>query len=178
MGVHTEKYFFESCWIKPNLDFNYTSLIYFTLNGTPFGAKLNRISLITIQIRFEVTRFKNDSSACVCGSSYLFLIFHLNFMESVSLYYELAKWTKFLLAVIYGSPRRHSNSSKTVKKNGKNLNTFLWIWYLVQINQNISYFKLKKIYLYKNQFLGGKWKKNLGFIFAVFFHYFQSLAIL
>ena len=35
--------------------------------------------------------------------------------------YEWAKRTKFLLAVIYGSPRRHSDSSKTFKKNRKNV---------------------------------------------------------
>ena len=40
------------------------------------------------------------------------------------IYYELAKRTKFLLAVIYRSPRRHSNMSKTNKNTGKDVNTF------------------------------------------------------
>ena len=41
--------------------------------------------------------------------------------------YEYAKQTKFLLAAIYGSPRRHSNGSKTFKKIRKNWNTFMAI---------------------------------------------------
>ena len=36
-------------------------------------------------------------------------------------YYEYAKRTKFLLTVICGSPRRHSNSCKTFEKNRKKL---------------------------------------------------------
>ena len=39
--------------------------------------------------------------------------------------YEWAKRTKFLLAVTCGSPRRHSNSSNSLKNVGKNGNTFL-----------------------------------------------------
>ena len=39
------------------------------------------------------------------------IVFHVYFY--VYTYYE---WVKFLLAVIYGSPRRHSNSSKTLQK--------------------------------------------------------------
>ena len=42
-----------------------------------------------------------------------------NRKQCVSL--ELVKRTKFLLAVIYGSPRRHSNSSETFKKIEKKL---------------------------------------------------------
>ena len=34
----------------------------------------------------------------------------------IYIYYDRAKWTKFLLAVIYGSSRLDSNSSKTLKK--------------------------------------------------------------
>ena len=41
-------------------------------------------------------------------------------------YYEWANWTKFLLVVIYGSPCRHSNSSKTFKKISTNWNKFVW----------------------------------------------------
>ena len=40
--------------------------------------------------------------------------------------YEWAKWTKFLLSVLYRSPRRHSNSYKIFYKNRKYWNTFLW----------------------------------------------------
>ena len=36
-------------------------------------------------------------------------------------YYEWTKRTKFLLAVIYGLPRRHSNSFKTFLKNWKKM---------------------------------------------------------
>ena len=53
-------------------------------------------------------------------------IFCFLLLSSWCIYYEWAKRTKFLLAVIYGSPRRHLNSSKTFKKDRKNWNTFLW----------------------------------------------------
>ena len=44
------------------------------------------------------------------------------FVELYSkLNYESAKRTEFLLAVIYGSPRPHSDSSKTFKVNWKKL---------------------------------------------------------
>ena len=39
-------------------------------------------------------------------------------------HYEWAKPTKFLLSVIYGSFRQHSNSSKIFKKIGKNWNFY------------------------------------------------------
>ena len=39
--------------------------------------------------------------------------------------YELVKRTKFILAVIYGLPQRHSNSFKPFRKKGKNGNIFL-----------------------------------------------------
>ena len=42
-------------------------------------------------------------------------------------YYKWAKWTEFLLAVIYGSPRRHSLSYNTFKKNGKTEIIFMTI---------------------------------------------------
>ena len=40
-------------------------------------------------------------------------------------HYEWAKRTKFLLAVMYGSPRRHLSISKAFKNNLKKLNRFL-----------------------------------------------------
>ena len=51
---------------------------------------------------------------------------------------------------------------------------------LIQIYQNITYFKFKTyFFIYKNTFLGEK-SKNVGFFFAaVFFSkYFQSLVVL
>ena len=40
-------------------------------------------------------------------------------MHNIVFYY--CKWTKFLLAVIYGSPGRHSNNTKTFKKIRKKI---------------------------------------------------------
>ena len=37
------------------------------------------------------------------------------------------KQKKFLLAVIYGLPRRHLNSSENIKKNGKKLKSIFMI---------------------------------------------------
>ena len=50
------------------------------------------------------------------------------FTALIDNHYEWVKRTKFLLAVMYGSPRRHSNSSKIFlrkKKNEKHLLTIL-----------------------------------------------------
>ena len=46
--------------------------------------------------------------------------------------YEWAKLTKFLLTVIHGSPRQHSNSSKTFKKYRKKLK---YIFFLADIKR-------------------------------------------
>ena len=43
----------------------------------------------------------------------------LQFISIIIYNYEWAKRTKFLLAIIYGSPRRYANSSKTFLKNRK-----------------------------------------------------------
>ena len=45
---------------------------------------------------------------------------------SINTVYVCYEWTKFLLAVMYRAPRRHSDSSKTFKNIGRNWNTFLW----------------------------------------------------
>ena len=52
--------------------------------------------------------------------------YHKKFISEIVLFYnyEWAKRMKFLLAVIYGSPRRHSYSCNTFKKNRKNVNKF------------------------------------------------------
>ena len=48
---------------------------------------------------------------------------------SLAYNYEWAKRTKFLQEVIYGLSRRHSDSSKTFKKNWrKKLNKGLWLF--------------------------------------------------
>ena len=54
--------------------------------------------------------------------------------------HEWAKWTKFLLAVVYGSPQRPSNSSKTLRKSEK-LETHFYEWATKheQPNTTLSY---------------------------------------
>ena len=50
----------------------------------------------------------------------IWLIFLMAWCRHIGVYYnEWTKRTKFLLAVIYRSPRRHSSSSKTLTKIGK-----------------------------------------------------------
>ena len=46
----------ESCYIKPNLDCDYTFLIDLAPNGISFGAKSIETSISTIQIWFDLTR--------------------------------------------------------------------------------------------------------------------------
>ena len=48
-----------------------------------------------------------------------FILLSGKYLRLFSWYYECAKWMKFLVAVIYGLPRWHSNSSKTLKKTEK-----------------------------------------------------------
>ena len=58
--------------------------------------------------------------------TYLFiLLIYITYLFTLLTCYEWAKRTKILLPVIYESPRRHSNSSKTFKKIGKDRNKFV-----------------------------------------------------
>ena len=58
------------------------------------------IELIIYQDDMQLGKYKN----CKCKSS-------------TNSYYECGKRTKFPLTFMYRSPRRHSNSSKTFRKN-------------------------------------------------------------
>ena len=58
-----------------------------------------------------------------CSNTFVFVYIYI-YIHTIT-YCDWAKRTKFLLAVIYGLPRGHSNSSKTFKKNCKKLK---WIF--------------------------------------------------
>ena len=85
--------------------------------------------------------YRMDSTPCQCGGQLLprslevgvsiaggsvvhcrvfVLLMRYMFLGEIS-YHEWAKRTKFLLAVIYVSPRRYSDSSKNLKKSLKKL---------------------------------------------------------
>ena len=74
----------------------------------------------TIQTKYHITNAAPDAFT----SAYL-LVAKVAEKYMKICFYEWAKQTKFLLAVIYGSPRRHSNSSKIFKKIWKNWNKIL-----------------------------------------------------
>ena len=100
-------YFFFCTYIYIYLHIckKYILYIYFVL---PFICKFCNLSSM---LRWELRHADNP----------------LPWIDELSSYYEWARRTKFLSAVIYGSSRRLSNSSKNFKENLKKLKSFFMV---------------------------------------------------
>ena len=86
---------------------NYTLLMHFD-----FSLSLTSEAL-KAQLRSRELKFAHVSYIYILLAMYIYSSHELYFTKH---YYEWAKWTKFLLAIMYGSPRRYLNGSITLKK--------------------------------------------------------------
>ena len=100
-------------WININAGKNHQSLM---------GDSIERFVSIEIQLKDSVDNWKTISAS----SAWANISWKKDkrrispdsispWLIPLSTYYKWARWIKFQLAVIYGLPRRHSNSCKTFK---------------------------------------------------------------